>query len=438
MRRTFTLMLIFGGAATGGAQTPEMIAEVEARVVKERQAVDVEVLRRLLNRQFGFTDKTELQMAPPVPYMSTGTTVPLNYPHNQPLAGTFLRPLAGTLSPALQVSQPIGPFDGTLMPGGGVVFTLRIPAGSDLTLDPKTNAVGFGTSCGKCHTGVAPNGDDHRVSHKGAALEQACAKCHEGGAAKTAGEAPRSDWDRVWREVGVERLDERVKPARPPEPRSARSALCRPGDVAEQVIQVLASNAKNVGNTWPGNLSNKPLAKTDRVTVVVTFDELPRQASETLAPTGKPGFNADELQALNLGGLHLKQQKYREAAEAFEKGLARYQDAVIRLAPPAGTESEAYLRAMRESEAAIRGMFQQLALAYLQLGEPDKAKAALGQATGLKLELAAPKPAGHAVPRFPAKLIVSVTKADIDAAKSLEEFRKAVSVERTGFPEPKK
>ncbi len=433
MRPLFTLIALLGTAATTMAQTPEVIAEVESLLQSQRQSVDVEVLRRLLNRQFGFADKAEMQLPPPqtwYPLNTTGGTNPTFLG-----SGVFNLPLTATVVPSHQLSQPIGPFDGTALPGGGIVFTLHIPAGADLTLDPKTNAIGFGNNCGKCHADVAADGPNHQLSHKGQALALACTKCHEGGVSgkDLKAVAPRSDWERTKLEVAVEKVEELEKPQ--PKPAAPRSAMCRPGDIGEEIFQVLAVNAKNIGE---GQLPNKPLAKTDRVTVVVTFDELPRQSGETLDPTSKPGFNPDELQSLNLAGLHMKQQKYKEAAEAYEKGLARFQETVIRMSVISGASLEAFRKAMDESAESTRGMHRQLAVAYANLGDLKKASRALDLAINLKLEILAAKATEKPKPKLPAKIIVSVTKADIDSAKTSDEFRKVATVERSGFPAPKK
>lgn len=438
MRMLFTLIALLGTTATTMAQTPEIVAELESLLQKERQAVDVEVLRRLLNQRFGFADKVEMQLPPPkVWYSSTAEMNSFSSGSGDGVSGVGNRPPTATAIaiPGHQLSQSVGPFDGSVLPAGGIVYTLRIPAGADLTLDPKTNALGLGNWCSKCHADVALDGANQQLSHKGTAMTMACSKCHDGGSiGKDVKDAkPSGDWDRVKLEIAVEKVEELAKPQ--PKPTVPRSPMCRPGDLAEQIVQVLAANAKNLG---AGQLPSKQLAKNDRVTVIVTFDELPRHSSGTLAPTSKPGFTSDELQSLNLGGLHFKQQKYKEAAEAFEKGLGRYQDGVIRVSAAAGTPHDTIVKELKESEAAVRGMYKQLAASQLQLGELDKAKKSLELATSLKIELYEAKSTEKPRPKLPAKIIVSALKADIDSAKTLDDFRKVATVERSGFPTPKK
>ena len=274
-----------------------------------------------------------------------------------------------------------------------------------------------------------------QLSHTGTALTMACSKCHEGGGfGKDVKDAkPSSDWDRVKIEIAVERVGEIIKPVTKVD--VPRSPMCRPGDIAEQIVQVLAANAKNLG---VGSLPSKQLAKTDRVTVVVTFDELPRHSSGTLAPTSKPGFTPDELQSLNLAGLHMKQLKYKEAAEAYEKGLARFQETVIRMSVAPNAPFDEYRKAMEESAESIRGMHKQLAFAYMNLGDLKKASRSLDLAMNLKLEILALKSTEKPRPKLPAKIIVSASKVDIDSAKTLQDFRKVATVERSGFPTAKK
>lgn len=418
MRMLFTFIALMGTTATAMAQTPEVVAEVDSLLQKERQSVDVEVLRRLLNRELGFADKAEMQL-PPHQWNPTAVMNPFLG------SGTVNRPLVATLLPSHQLSQPIGPFDGTALPGGGIVYTLRIPAGADLTVDPKTNAVGLGNNCSQCHADVAHEGSPHRVVHKGQALALACSQCHEGGAfAKDLKEAaPKTAWERTKYEIAGEKIESLVNPHA--KLKAERSPMCKPGDIAEQVIRVLAANAKNLGN----------LAKTERVTVVVTFDELPGRVKVASTASDKPQFTPDELQLLNLGVLHLKQLKFKESAEALERVWAKHQATVIRVAP--GKLDEDFRNGVEAMTESIRGVHTQLAVTYANLGDLKKAKRALELATNFKIEIDSSE-TEKPRPKLPAKLIVSALKADIDAAKTPGDFRKAVTVERTGFLQAKR
>ena len=102
------------------------------------------------------------------------------------------------------------------------------------------------------------------------------------------------------------------------------------------------------------------------------------------------------------------------------------------------TPFDEFRKAIDESAESIRGMHKQVAYAYLNLGDLKKASRALDLAMNLKLEFLAVKSTEKPKPKLPAKLIVSIMKADIDAAKSPADFRKVASVERNGFPALKK
>lgn len=439
MRILFALMLLLTTTAPTMAQTPEVVAEIESLLQKERKSVDVEVLRRLLNQRFGFADKVEVQPPAPNSWVTSAPVQNLNL-----LPNTYFHPLTsghGTpdnfANPRLQIfypirpqlSQIVGPFDGTVIPGGGVVYALRIPAGAELTFDAKTNVVGLGNNCGRCHVPVphepaSVDAAHHPCPVQGQTTAANCSACHDGGlsAKDIKNVAPPSDWERVKFQVGVEKVENTRKPAT--KPKSERMPMCQPGDVAEQVIQVLAANAKNLGQ----------LAKTERLTVVVTFDELPT-VKVVVVLSGNIGYSQDESQAVNIGIIHLRQQKYKEAAEAFEKGLVRFNEGVITVFAPAGT-TEGNFQQVRDFQTSIRGMYKDLSQAYLKLDQLDQASKALGLAKTFRIEFA--KSPAAPKPKLPAKLIVSILKSDIDSAKSLDDFRKVTTVERSGFPALKK
>ncbi len=443
MRILFTLMLLLATTGTTLAQTPETAAEVESLLQKERKSVDVEVLRRLLNQRFGFADQVEFQLPAPtswvpqlhnptlatnsyqMPWVNRSLDTPSiawtqNYKHSGDTPLNAWRQNYKHSGP--QLSQAIGPFDGTALPGGGIVYTLHIPAGVELTFDAKTNVVGLGNNCANCHMPVPSNAARFSCPVKGQATATNCTTCHEGGTVKGVQDvAPLSDWERVKRQVGVEKVESISKPTTKLKPE--RSPMCQPGDIAEQIIQVLAANTKNLGQ----------LVKTERVTVVLTFDELP-----TVKVEFGSSFRPEETQAFNLGKLHLKQQKYKEAAESFEKGLARFQTGVIRMSIPEGTQKEDLRKLVTDAETTVRTTFGQLALAYFETSEPGKAKAALERALNFKIDDSPHPRDDKPKPKLPAKLIVSVLKAEIDSAKTLDDFRKVAMVERSGFPALKK
>jgi len=403
--RPATLIALFA-AAPLFAQTKEVVEEVDARqriAIRhaEERNEDIEVLRRLLNSAFGFDHVTSQLPDPPQGYYVHQTT-------------------AVALPVGKRMSQTVGPFDGVYLKGSGVVFTLRVPKeemqfGHGLCVGSADKQLGLGSSCGKCHADVMAV---HQSNAK-----TACASCHSGTSTVTA-PAPLSDWDRVRAAVRGEKppaVTSSVADAKKP-----RAVMCKPGDARELIVAQLHAHAKNLRHLDP----------TDRVTVAVTFDEAPGAKPKFIpTPSDKPGFTPDERQALTLGDLHLKQGKFKEAVAAYEKGLTRYRDGVIRLTFPPTISAAEVSKVIAETQASVRASYKSLAAAYLQTNELDKARAALERAMTLKVELATAG-AEKAKPRLPAKLVLSVTKADIDRNPKLEELRKAAVIETTGFPPP--
>ena len=408
------------------------------------RAEDIEVLRRILNRGLGLPDKVTAYPLSLVPHVTaSGTTglasggaisgllsPTLNLPPAEPGQSERVVVISG-LFDAGQLPAPrasgAGPFDGVYLPGHGVVFTLRVPELLSVILDPPTKASYLAETCRKCHT-------TEPVSHT--VLEP------EGKAA-----APESEWDRTRRELHGQSIAEQPKVVA----RLTRDQVCDPGTLANQIIAKLQANAGRV----------RHLAAGEFVTVVVTFDGhagsprvrqnfhlTPRGLALDYgvpAPSGPPskwGFTPDESRQLTLGDLHLKQGKAKEAAVAYEQGLARYKEPVYRVAPPQNTTAAQRADLVRELQKGVRDAFAKLAQAYLAAGEVEKAQTALDQARSFKAELTASDGSPAGVP-VPAKLIISVpvaelTKADGDPAT----FRRAVKVETVGFPpadkQPKK
>ncbi|MEO2091531.1 MAG: tetratricopeptide repeat protein [Gemmataceae bacterium] len=178
------------------------------------------------------------------------------------------------------------------------------------------------------------------------------------------------------------------------------------------------------------------LGEKESITVVVTFDHLP--GTKPTASPAKLGLTPDEVQALTLGDLHLKQGKHAQAVEEYLKGLVRFKD-TVRLSAPANTPYKDVTAALEEMTASIRATYKSLAAAYLQLGHLEDAKQALEKDTAVRVELSAGSTGDTPKAVGPAKLILSVAKGDL-AAKDAAAFKKAVTVERVNFPpaEPKK
>lgn len=397
------------------AQTKEVVEEIDAKLATLRVAArhaderneDVEILRRLLNKSLGLPDRTEVWT---------------DRHENLGLAITA----EGTLHAGTSIRKgvpPVGPLDGVYLKGAGVVYTLRVPAGADLTFDPKTQAVGVNAGCNLCHKDVTPHYHfsvtETRATAVGAAGESYCNKCHTSDVTAHAA-APLSEWEQT-------KLAVRGEAPKPPEPKKAdkaRKTLCDPGSLTELLTAQLFAHAKNV----------RHLGEKEAITLVVTFDELPgaMQSASSGQPVGKPGFTPEESQAFALGDLHLKQGKHTEAVEAYLKGLVRFQHPVGFSFPPNVPHKDA-TTAIQDMTASVRGTYKSLAAAYLQLGHLDDAKAALEKATSIQIESVSAKSAERLKPVGPAKLVLSVAKADL-AAKDAAAFKKAVAVERLNFP----
>ena len=158
-------------------------------------------------------------------------------------------------------------------------------------------------------------------------------------------------------------------------------------------------------------------------------------ASLPTTPEAKSAvFTADEAKQLALGDLHLKQNNPREAAAAYQKALARVGDGVVMIALPGDRIYHSESKEILDAKQAVADARKKLAQALLAAGNLDGAKKALDAATGVQVRVAADgKPAPLPVP---AKLVLTVKKADLDRAGKLSaaEFKKLVTVETTGLP----
>jgi hypothetical protein len=243
------------------------------------------------------------------------------------------------------------------------------------------------------------------------------------------------------------------KPEAKPKQSAAASQLtvCEPGKTAHRLVAKLSENARHV----------RHLPANERVTVVVTYDGVAGSArnrhvlndpvsgevhgTRPLVLTtdkGVPvarGFTAEEAQQLTLGDLHLKQNKPKEAVSAYTRGLSRYKEPVARIAPQPGLTPAQQGDFAGELQKGVRDAYAKLAQAWLAAGDADKAQAALDMARKFKVEVATAEAADAREKTLPvpAKLAVSVAKADLDkAGDDVTALRKAVRVELTGFPPP--
>ncbi len=430
-----------------GGTSPARPAADTAAAPKDAAAErseDVEVLRRILNRSLGLPDRAAVQ-----PYLLSpsdghsgfggiggfGGIQGLGGGQGFGGIGGFQGGGIGGFSgggiggynslgqqSTFYAAVPqIGPLDGVYLPGHGVVFTLRVPEHAAIVLDPPARVVGLGDFCAKCHV-VEP------VSRT--ALEPTAPA-----------DKPATEWDRVKDEL------QGKKPAAAPKrpSRLTRQQICEPGNLAERLVEKLAENARHVRHLPPA----------EHVTVVVTFDGLSGSAKDRVtidlgatgdaaggtraaSLPGKAGFLPDEAQQLTLGDLHLKQNKPREAAEAYQRALTRYRDAITRTAAPPGLTQAQANEMATELQKGVRDAYRNLAQAWLAAGDADKAQAALDMARKFKIEMTTGSGSASTPTKgipVPAKLVVTVAKADIDkAGDDLAAFKKAVKVETIGFP----
>jgi tetratricopeptide (TPR) repeat protein len=216
---------------------------------------------------------------------------------------------------------------------------------------------------------------------------------------------PVSEWDSVRREV----RNEKEKP-KPPEP-------SKPPELSDMLLKILAENGQHFSR----------LGENESLTIVVTVHEkgpsaaAPKPAGQPPQPRSTPK-SAKESKARDLellGDLHMKQEHYGQARDAFREAME--------------------LKPGRQETAALA---RKLAQAYLMLSKIEEARAALDQAIALTKEdteskyKSAAKPAS---PTLPVKLIIAAPKKLLDQAGekkiSFEEFRRRASVETLRFEE---
>jgi hypothetical protein len=167
----------------------------------------------------------------------------------------------------------------------------------------------------------------------------------------------------------------------------------------------------------------------------VTLEPAPATPPAPQSPPDRFGFDPEESKQLTLGDLHLKQGKPQEAAAAYVRALARFHNGLVgRFAPPSGITAAQRTEMAAELQKGVRNAYRHLAQAWLAAGDVEKGQAALNMAQKYTVRLAGANDRDKRVP-VPAKLIISVTRADADkAGNNLLNFRKAVKVETIGFP----
>lgn len=444
MLRSFPLLLLLL-PAVALAQTPEVVAKLDAKLDAERSVQrneDVEILRRLLNKAAGLPNRAEVRPYREPPRSTTIADPNSLFGKSQSLPTDPMPFVGGTLHNHTTESA-VGPFDGVYLPGAGVVFTLHVPVGVPLTSHGER--VGLNSSCSTCHQPQV------HAAHPISASTAHCTTCHTD---VPKGEAVLSDWDRVKQDV----RGDKSKPVEKPVGEKKGVAVCEPGNLQSLVGTVLAANAKHI----------RHLPEKEGVTVVVTFDEmkpvvaytyrtyfdpvekdadgkpvfksvmLPQHADSSVGTilTNKP-FSPEELKLLNLGDLHLKQGKHAEACDAYGKGLNRFWQKPFKVSAPVSLTATQKSQYADELQKGVRDAMKSYAKALLLTDQAERAKEALDMATGFTVLEVSPisTPASSSAPT---KLILTVSKADIDNAKDATAFKKTVKVEWVNSPDQMK
>jgi tetratricopeptide (TPR) repeat protein len=403
----------------------QLLAERRAAAVTKAAEMteDVEVLRLLLNKSFGFPRKQTAAVhtgGTPMPYSAVFDATTGNPTAGSNLALTYHWATQHAAGPSAES------FDGVYLKGHGVAYTIRVSGHSRDALPPHEKTLALGVTCQKCHTW------------------DAVAKFDLAAAATLA--KPQTDWEKARDELrGV-----------PPKAdadggKPNLAVMCAPGNLTETVTKVLAANGRHL----------RHLTADEAVSVVVTYDGVSGPAHDRAtgtmadpnlwtpsAPTGtRLGFTPDEAKQIVLGDLHLKQGKHADAVKAYQTALARYPDMVTTVAAvkgdfPKGMKEDDVAAAVKELRTGVTSAYKSLAQAHIGAGNLDEAKRALDLAKNIQIRVTGTdaKPSGSAGPPVPAKIILTAKKAHLDAAEKLSaaDFRKGVTVETVGMTGVKK
>lgn len=376
---------------------------------------DVEVLRLLLNKAFGFPRQQGgypgLTLSPDGGAAPAGTPGGAGHP-------TWLRSLEPWQHGALLPEA----FDGVYLKGHGIAYTIRLSTLTRAAVPPHEKAAGLAVTCQNCHAA------------------DAVAKFNLAPPPPTAGK-PLTDWEKARNELrGV------ASPA--PDQAAAKPNLaeaCVPGNLTEAVTKLLAANGRNL----------RHLPADESVSVVITYEGVTGSAQAVTGTMADPavwnakppapatatpfGLTADESKQIVLGDLHLKQGKPEEAIKAYEAALARYVATDTTISVPKNMKMADVTEGIKELHKNVTGTYRSLAQAYLAVGNFDEAKRAIDLAQRIKIELSSSEKRERATP-VPAKIILTVKKAHLDAAEKLSpaDFRKGVGVEIVGMTATKK
>jgi tetratricopeptide (TPR) repeat protein len=250
-----------------------------------------------------------------------------------------------------------------------------------------------------------------------------------------------SDWDRAQMELRGEKSAVATTP-----PLAQRAPSAR-----DIILQVLADNGAHLSR----------LRDDERLTVVVTFHDhgslvygafpttisgtlglttsqgvvggqnmyAPRLASPQIAaPTGTQNRAPSSARDYELlADLHLKQQEYQTAIDAYAKAIAAYQE-----------EAKSGQSGDSDANRNLRPLLLRQAQAQLALGHEDRAMELLQKARSANPGSSPATTAKESTkdsgkPRIPSKLIISATKRQLDQVAqgkmTSEELRKSATIE---------
>lgn len=378
-------------------------------------AEDVEILRLLLNKSVGLDyhlDRNRL----------SGPTEAIDIHGYTASVGGLSSGAPGTEPRHYLFTSTYPQFDGVYLNRHGVAFTVRLSSLEQTSYAKHERAAGLEATCLQCHK------VDSVAKFPLSPIADPAAK-------------PPTDWEKARDELrGVSKSK-----ADHSERKSNLSEMCRPGNLVESVVKLLTENGRHL----------RHLGSDESVSVIVTYDGVTGAAQDrratTLAdptlwlpkvgdedPNTKFGLTTDETNQISLGDLHLKQGKNPDAIVAYEAALVRFRSAEKRLVPPKGlkpAELTAEVKALREKVAEA---YRTLATAYLNGGNLNDAKRCIELSLKMDIKLDGEN-ASKGTP-VPAKIILSVKKFHLDAAKTLSpaDFRKGVTVETVGMTAMKK
>ncbi len=384
----------------------------EAKEATERTE-DIEVLRRILNKSLGlyltpvrFVDVTQKnnQLALPVP---------LSFP-------------AGDVE--MVAKHTIAPFDGIYLKGHGVVFTLKIPTGASSPLNIG-KSFGLSETCVKCHSlDVVPK------SAVEAALDV------------KEGNKPYIEWLRIQDELRGKKPTDAL-------PQATDVPVCEPGKLTARLTEKLFHNQHHVRN----------IPDSESFTVVVTYEGYVGSAQNRfelsatdlkngMAELVQFGLRLEEAQQIRLGDLHLKNEKYQEAIDAYTLALNRFTKPKTSITlGKVGQAMTSEQKAMYEQKLQdkLRLAYTNLSTAYHKLYSElyltpkkpigtramehmNKVNIAAEMATRMEIRIQNDLQSEMSGIAVPAKLIISFKRSDV--TNSLVDFKKIVKVETIGFP----